>query len=186
MSCDSGSFSSLLVQIVFLTLCCGCHPIASHQSWESSSPSGLHETQGAEEAFLYCWMVVGVLSPNVVSTDTMVGCLCYQWVMRKVLTLHQEILLIPVPMGKMGIPCYRQVDVEGLTHSLAQCGRGLVIAWVSSWLSTPGGGVGMPHYNCARMKVQTSHFTSAYVCQHGWWWGHSIFCHIWLDYSVIV
>ena len=35
------------------------------------------ETQGAEEASLYCWMVVGVLSSDMVSTDTMVGCLYY-------------------------------------------------------------------------------------------------------------
>ena len=73
--------------------------------------------------------------------------------MRKVLTLHWEILLILVPMGKMGIPCYCQVDVEGLTHSLAQCGRGLVIAWLSSWLSSPDGDVGMLHYNLAGMEV---------------------------------
>lgn len=46
-------------------------------------------------------------------------------------------------MGKVGISCYSQVDVEVLTHSLAQLRRGLVIVWLSSWLSTPGGGASL-------------------------------------------
>lgn len=69
------------------------------------------------------------------------------------------------PVGRKGITQCCQVEVEVLTHPMVSrdtVGEGLVIAWLSSWLSAPGdSGVGMPHDNFARVEVQTLHFTSA-------------------------
>lgn len=118
-------------------------------------------------ALLQLWVGVRVKSLLLVSTDTIMGFPCYQWVRRKFPTLHQA-FSDATPVKKKGTPCYCQVELEVLTHPLVPIGAVgerasycLVMRKVlaPSCLSASGAGCRVLHYDLAKVEVQSPHFT---------------------------